>query len=406
MREPIRLHLGGQQRFDGWTIVNIQPGPDVDIVADIADLSQFADDSVDEVYASHVFEHLSMGRVGPALLGVHRILKPGGIFRIAVPDLELLASMILDEHISTYGVWEVSRRIFGGDRDEHDRHCCGFTPDTMIAALEQCGFTDIRKVDSFGLFLDTSEVKFLGHRISLNMEATKPSGSAGDWKPRIPPVSKDPFDWKLVRDQIGNARMILEIGANQGTDTLAMMHHFPEATIHCFEPDPRAIAVHEVSINDPRVTLHRMAIAAFDGIADFNQSDGMHPDMPESERDYYPDGWDESGSLRKPTKHMDLYSWCKFREPIKVKTRSLDSLAREHGIGDVDFIWADMQGCEGDLILGGKDTIARTKAMFLEYSDIQLYHGAATLKQLMDMLPDWDIVYRSPTDVLLRNRKM
>ena len=173
-REPVKLHLGGKERREGWTIVNIQPGPDVDVVADIADLSRFADDSVDEVYASHVFEHLSMGRVGPALLGVHRILKPGGIFRIAVPDLELLASMILDEHISTYGVWEVSRRIFGGDRDEHDRHCCGFTPDTMTAALEQCGFTNIRRVDSFGLFLDASEVKFLGHRISLNMEATKP----------------------------------------------------------------------------------------------------------------------------------------------------------------------------------------------------------------------------------------
>ncbi len=172
-REPLRLHLGGKERREGWTIVNIQPNPQVDVVADISDLTRFADDLVDEVYASHVFEHLSMSRVGPALVGVHRILKPGGTFRIAVPNLERLATVILDPKVSTYGVWEACRRIFGGDVDEHDRHACGFTPDTMIEALEQCGFTDVRQVESFGLFRDGSEATFLGYRISLNMEASK-----------------------------------------------------------------------------------------------------------------------------------------------------------------------------------------------------------------------------------------
>jgi predicted SAM-dependent methyltransferase len=172
--EPLKLHLGAWARIPGWTNVNINPGPEIDVVADVADLSGFADGSVDEVYASHVFEHLSMGRVGPALLGVHRIIKPGGIFRIAVPDLERLAMIILDDHVSTYGVWEACRRIFGGDMDQNDRHGCGFTADTMTAALEQSGFTNIKRVNSFGLLNDASELTFLGYRISLNMEATKP----------------------------------------------------------------------------------------------------------------------------------------------------------------------------------------------------------------------------------------
>ena len=172
--KPIRLHLGGKQRVDGWTIVNIKPGPDVDIVADVADLSQFADDSVDEVYASHVFEHLSMNRIGKSLLGVLRLLKPAGRFRIAVPDLDILTGLLREELITVRGRWEICRMIYGGDIDEHDRHGCGFTHDLLRECLIECGFTDVRRVNSFGLFHDASEATFLGYRISLNMEATKP----------------------------------------------------------------------------------------------------------------------------------------------------------------------------------------------------------------------------------------
>src|SRR5215470_9689688 len=43
------------------------------------------------VYASHVLEHLSRNDIDAALAETYRILKPGGIFRLVVPDLELAA---------------------------------------------------------------------------------------------------------------------------------------------------------------------------------------------------------------------------------------------------------------------------------------------------------------------------
>jgi len=46
------------------------------------------DHAVDNVYSSHVLEHLSLNDFRSALREVHRILKPGGIFRGVVPDLE------------------------------------------------------------------------------------------------------------------------------------------------------------------------------------------------------------------------------------------------------------------------------------------------------------------------------
>ena len=45
------------------------------------------DASADGVYASHVLEHLSLEDMRTALRNTWRILKPGGVFRLIVPDL-------------------------------------------------------------------------------------------------------------------------------------------------------------------------------------------------------------------------------------------------------------------------------------------------------------------------------
>ena len=51
----------------------------------------FADHSVDAVYHSHVLEHLDRDIVPGFLAEIHRVLRPGGIHRIVVPDLEAQA---------------------------------------------------------------------------------------------------------------------------------------------------------------------------------------------------------------------------------------------------------------------------------------------------------------------------
>jgi SAM-dependent methyltransferase len=48
----------------------------------------FSTGSVDCVYSSHVLEHLSFEDCLAALHEVHRVLRPGGVFRSALPDLE------------------------------------------------------------------------------------------------------------------------------------------------------------------------------------------------------------------------------------------------------------------------------------------------------------------------------
>lgn len=48
------------------------------------------DQSVDNIYASHVIEHIEISYVRNFFLESHRVLKEGGVLRIAVPDAEFM----------------------------------------------------------------------------------------------------------------------------------------------------------------------------------------------------------------------------------------------------------------------------------------------------------------------------
>ena len=56
----------------------------------------FGDATVDVVYSSHVLEHIQRGDARLFVQEMFRVLKPGGIIRIVVPDLESAARKYLD----------------------------------------------------------------------------------------------------------------------------------------------------------------------------------------------------------------------------------------------------------------------------------------------------------------------
>ena len=70
----------------------------------------------------------------------------------------------------------IMRMIFGGHIDRYDYHVVGLNQDFLSSFLEQAGFINIKKVHEFGLFDDTSKMKFKGVAISLNLMAEKPRG--------------------------------------------------------------------------------------------------------------------------------------------------------------------------------------------------------------------------------------
>jgi predicted SAM-dependent methyltransferase len=173
-----KLHIGGQVAAPGWEVLNALPGPAVDHVGDAADLSRFPKGIFSEVYASHVVEHFDYKNDLLATLKEwHRVMTPGGILYVSVPDLDVLTKLFVDrEKYSGQDRFLIMRMIFGGHIDQHDYHLVGLNEEFLVDFLLTAGFTDLRRVKGpFGLFEDTSAMLFKGVPISLNLTCCKPA---------------------------------------------------------------------------------------------------------------------------------------------------------------------------------------------------------------------------------------
>jgi len=174
--------------------------------------------------------------------------------------------------------------------------------------------------------------------------------------------------------------LLLEVGCHEGEDTAKMLAAMPQATVYCFEPDPRPIArFRTLFIDDSRVVLYRGAVTDKDGTTAFYPSTGKAG---------HSDDWDYSGSLRKPTGHLIRSPEIKFKPPIEVQCTRLDTwLADNPYIRMIDFIWIDVQGGQQALIAGGKLTLALTRFVYIECHQQPLYDGEPTQKGLVALLP-------------------
>jgi 2-O-methyltransferase len=86
----------------------------------------------------------------------------------------------------------------------------------------------------------------------------------------------------------------------------------PQATIFAFEPDPRAIAKFRDAITSKKVHLHECAIGAVNGNISFHQSSGAE------HLTGYGEGWNQSGSIRRPNTHLKVWPRVKFEKQITV----------------------------------------------------------------------------------------
>ena len=175
---PVRkLHIGGAEARDGWEVLDVREAVHVDHVGNALDLSRFGEGTFAELYASHVLEHFDYAHELPQVLAEwFRVLAPGGVLRLSVPDIDILAHLLLQRHVLDINQrFQVMRMIFGGQTHAHDHHRVGLNQDFMAAFLARAGFVNLQRVSRHGLFADTSETVVLGTPISLNINAHKPA---------------------------------------------------------------------------------------------------------------------------------------------------------------------------------------------------------------------------------------
>lgn len=175
MKTPIRYHLGcGDIRLPDWINVDARPGPAVDLICDLADVSQLPK-GAGMVYACHVLEHFGFNGVTPSAGDVLRgwvdLLAPNGMCCISVPDLQRVGAAIAAAENPAVQ-FNFIKCIYGGCEYPQNRHFVGFTENLLRNLMESCGLVGVRRFNSFAA--DTSRFVLHGCDVSLNLVGMKP----------------------------------------------------------------------------------------------------------------------------------------------------------------------------------------------------------------------------------------
>lgn len=178
----IKLNIGCGWRNFGNDWVHIDGGEYEHL--DHQDVSKlpYADDSVDLIYSSHMIEYFDRQEIIDVIKEWHRVLKPNGILRIAVPDFYIMCLLYENGDINLN---QILGPLYGkmkmGDKVIYHKTVYDFCE--LSELLTHCGFKNIEKYEwretEHAEFDDHSQAyiphmdKDNGTLISLNVEGIK-----------------------------------------------------------------------------------------------------------------------------------------------------------------------------------------------------------------------------------------
>jgi len=169
--EPRTINLGAGGEYDPYELqVDLRKAPHIDFVADIRALPAEWENAFDVAKSHHVLEHFGFQETPAVLAEWYRIIKPGGILQVTLPDIQCASEAIAAGRFDTYlrGVlygdqghpfW--SQGAYGGydteDADgqprkeprflphsyQHNHHKSGFTAAYLIELMEAAGFVNV-----------------------------------------------------------------------------------------------------------------------------------------------------------------------------------------------------------------------------------------------------------------------
>ncbi len=169
----MKLNIGaGNTQIPGFEPLDIRNGQNA------YPLTGMADNSVEEIYASHILEHFPAHQTAAVLAEWVRVLAPGGSIRIAVPNLEYCVNAYLspgetDAHLEGW--------ILGSGTDENDIHRALFDPRKLERLMAAAGLVDVAPW--------TSEITDCASLpVSLNRCGVKPGTLTSPQEPKAPKI--------------------------------------------------------------------------------------------------------------------------------------------------------------------------------------------------------------------------
>jgi predicted SAM-dependent methyltransferase len=164
----------------GWINVDQQPRHRIDLAADLRTSLALQSDSVDYIVGIHVLQDLPFLDIPPALMELQRVLKPSGLIRLALPDLDRAICAYLTGDHDYFYVPDTDARLIGTKLVTqivwYGSVRTPMTFDCMQELLANQGFEHIRRC-AFGQTAGPyPDITCLDNRPreSLFIEATKP----------------------------------------------------------------------------------------------------------------------------------------------------------------------------------------------------------------------------------------
>lgn len=147
-----RLHIGcGKFPRPGWVNLDNKVRPGVDCVADLRAELPFPEASFDYAVAIHVLPHIPLHGLVPALARIRRVLKPGGVLRLALPDLEKAIDAYRRRDTGYFAVPDAQWKSLGAKLVAqivwHNDLVTPFTYDLAAEALAKAGYAAVARCD-------------------------------------------------------------------------------------------------------------------------------------------------------------------------------------------------------------------------------------------------------------------
>lgn len=145
----------------GFLNVDYEWKPGVNLCWDIRKPLPFPDKRFIGIFSAHCLEHFPLGTVCGILREAKRLLAPGGIIRIVVPDAELYLRtyvshlngntdpafpfQISESTEELYTALRSVNRVYYQDRESLFGHRCMFDFELLAKVLDSVGFDEIRR---------------------------------------------------------------------------------------------------------------------------------------------------------------------------------------------------------------------------------------------------------------------
>jgi SAM-dependent methyltransferase len=153
-----KLNVGcGEWPLEGYINLDADKGVHPDLLATVPPLP-FEDGDLEEVYAGHFLEHLGLDEARDFLLECRRVLRPGGVLTLVVPDtLEVMRRYVAGstDAVNVSGLWwgvadlDAVCSVFLYSPIQATPHRWSYDARTLRRAMAWAGFGELREIDRY-----------------------------------------------------------------------------------------------------------------------------------------------------------------------------------------------------------------------------------------------------------------